>query len=155
MGEVRGEHNLGQLARQAFGSDAALLGFGTHAGTVAAASDWDAPMQVMRVNPSRPESVERLFHDACTLEPAAACSLLDLRGEGHRLAQAQEALEPARLERYIGVVYRPDTERWSHYAASSLARQYDGWTWFDRTRAIAALADGHGHGVPETWPFGV
>jgi protein-L-isoaspartate(D-aspartate) O-methyltransferase len=155
MGEVRGELNLGQLAREAFGGDAALLGFGTHAGTVAAASDWDAPMQVMQVNPSRPESVERLFHDACTIEPAAASALLDLRGDGHRHGQAREALEPARLERYIGVVYRPDTERWSHYAASSLARQYDGWTWFDRTRAIHALGDGHGRGVPETWPFGV
>jgi protein-L-isoaspartate(D-aspartate) O-methyltransferase len=155
MGEVRGEHNIGQLAREAFGTGAALLGFGTHAGTVAAASDWDAPMEVMRVNPSRPDSVERLFHDAVTLEPAAACSLLDLRGGGLRQDQARDALKPTRLERYIGVVYRPDTERWSHYAASSLARQYDGWTWFDRTRAVDALADGHGRGTPETWPFGV
>jgi protein-L-isoaspartate(D-aspartate) O-methyltransferase len=155
MGEVRGEHNLGQLAREAFGEDVALLGFGTHAGTVAAASDWDAPMQVMRVNPSRPDSVERLFHDAGTLEPAATCSLLDLRGDDRRHGQARDALAPARLERYIGVVYRPDTERWSHYAASSLSRQYDGWTWFDHTRAVDALADGHGRGVPETWPFGV
>ena len=155
MGEVRGELNLGQLAREAFGGDAALLGFGTHAGTVAAASDWDAPMQVMQVNPSRPESLERLFHDAGVLEPSAACSLLDLRGDGHRHHLAREALEPARLERYIGVVYRPDTERWSHYAASSLGRQYDGWTWFDRTRAVDALVDAHGRGVPDTWPFGL
>ncbi len=155
MGEVRGEHNIGQLAREAFGDGAALLGFGTHAGTVAAASDWDAPMQVMRVNPSRPDSVERLFHDAGTLEPAAACSLLDLRAAGHRHGEVRDALAPERLERYIGVVYRPDTERWSHYAASSLSRQYDAWTWFDRTRAVDALADGHGRGVPETWPFGV
>jgi protein-L-isoaspartate(D-aspartate) O-methyltransferase len=155
MGEVRGEHNLGQLAREAFGDAAVLLGFGTHAGTVAAASDWDAPMQVMRVNPSRPDSVERLFHDAGTLEPSAVCSLLDLRGDGRRHGQACDALAPTRLERYIGVVYRPDTERWSHYAASSLSRQYDGWTWFDHTRAVDAFADGHGRGVPETWPFGV
>jgi protein-L-isoaspartate(D-aspartate) O-methyltransferase len=155
MGEVRGELNLGQLAREAFGGDAALLGFGTHAGTVAAAPEWDAPMQVMQVNPSRPESVERLFHDAGVLEPAAACSLLDLRGDGHRHDLAREALGPTRLERYIGVVYRADTERWSHYAASSLGRQYDGWTWFDRTRAIDALGDGHARGMPETWPFGV
>ena len=155
MGEVRGELNLGQLAREAFGRDAALLGFGTHGGTVAAASDWDAPMQVIQVNPSRPESVERLFHDAGMLEPAATCSLLDMRGGDHRHDLAREALEPSRLERYIGVVYRPDTERWSHYAASSLGRQYDGWTWFDRTRAIDPLEDGHGRGVPETWPFGL
>lgn len=64
-------------------------------------------------------------------------------------------LAPSRLERYIGVVYRPGTERWSHYAASELALQYDGWTWFDTTSAAAALADGHGAGVPGTWPFGV
>jgi erythromycin esterase-like protein len=155
MGQVRGELNLGQLAREAYGGDAALLGFGTHAGSVAAARDWDAPMQVMQVKPSRPDSVERLFHDAGMLEPAAACSLLDLRGGDHRHELAREALAPPRLERYIGVVYRADTERWSHYAASSLGRQYDGWTWFDRTRAIDALSDGHGRGVPETWPFGV
>jgi protein-L-isoaspartate(D-aspartate) O-methyltransferase len=156
MGQVRGEHNLGQLCRQEWGGAAVLLGFGTHAGTVAAASDWDAPMQVMHVNPSRPDSVERLFHDACMLDRAAACSLLDLRGNPHyRSAQAKEALETSRLERYIGVVYRPDTERWSHYAASSLALQYDGWTWFDRTHAISPLGDGHAGGVPETWPFGV
>ncbi len=155
MGEVRGELNLGQLAREAYGGDAALLGFGTHAGTVAAARDWDAPMQVMQVKPSRPDSVERLFHDAGMLEPPAACSLLDLRGGDHRHELVREALAPARLERYIGVVYRADTERWSHYAASSLGRQYDGWTWFDRTHAIDALSDGHARGVPETWPFGV
>lgn len=149
MGRERGELNIGQLCREAWGTDAALLGFGTHAGTVAAADDWDAPMQVMDVNPSRPDSVERLFHDSDM--PHA---LLDLRaGDGDD--DAREALAPARLERYIGVVYRPDTERWSHYAASSLSRQFDGWTWFDRTAAITPLGDGHAPGIPETWPSGL
>jgi erythromycin esterase-like protein len=152
MGGARGELNVGQLCREAFGTGAALLGFGTHAGTVAAASDWDAPMEVMQVNPSRPDSIERSFHEAGT-----ACGLLDLRddAEGVERRRAREALLPPRLERYIGVVYRPDTERWSHYAASSLAQQYDGWTWFDQTRAITALADGHADGLPETWPSGM
>ncbi len=148
MGQVRGELNLGQLCRQAHGDEAVLLGFGTHGGTVAAASDWDAPMQVMQVNPSMAGSVERLFHDA-----GRPCGFIDLREGRH--PDAREALAPSLLERYVGVVYRPQTERWSHYAASSLARQYDGWIWFDQTRAITALSDGHGRGMPETWPFGV
>ena len=126
-----------------------MHGFGTHAGTVAAASDWDEPMQVMQVNPSRPDSVERLFHDTGLPQ-----SLLDLRG-GDGDEDARAALRPDRLERYIGVVYRPDTERWSHYAASSLSRQFDGWTWFDRTTAVTPLGDARAAGVPDTWPFGV
>ena len=152
MGQVREEHNIGQLCRQAHGTATALLGFGTHSGTVAAASDWDAPMQVMEVNPSRPDSIERNFHEA-----GVPRGLLDLRDDapGTERMRAREALLPARLERYIGVVYRPDTERWSHYSASSLAQQYDGWTWFDRTSAVAALSDGHGRGMPETYPFGM
>jgi protein-L-isoaspartate(D-aspartate) O-methyltransferase len=153
MGRERGELNIGQLCREALGDEAALLGFGTHGGTVAAASDWDEPMQVMRVNPSRPDSIERLFHD--TGMPHA---LLDLRAggeDGGGDEDARAALGPDRLERYIGVVYRPDTERWSHYAASSLSRQFDGWTWFDRTSAITPLGDGHATGIPETWPFGL
>jgi len=150
MGRERGELNIGQLCREAFGADAVLLGFGTHAGTVAAASDWDAPMQVMRVNPSRPGSVERLFHDTGLPQ-----SLLDMRDGGGGDDDARAALRPDRLERYIGVVYRPDTERWSHYAASSLSRQFDGWTWFDQTTAVTPLGAARAAGVPDTWPFGV
>jgi erythromycin esterase-like protein len=152
MGSVRGELNIGQLCREHHGpcdeGGAALIGFGTHAGTVAAASDWDAPMQVMQVNPSRPDSVERLFHDAGN----ARC-LLDLREGVH--PQPRMALQEPRLERFIGVIYRPDTERWSHYSASSLAMQFDAWTWFDRTSAVSALPSGHGAGMPDTYPFGL
>src|SRR2546421_3162263 len=64
MGRVRGELNLGELCRRRFGEQAAMIGFGTHAGTVAAASDWDGDMEVMEVRPSREDSVERQFHDA-------------------------------------------------------------------------------------------
>jgi erythromycin esterase-like protein len=152
MGSVRGELNIGQLCREHYGpcgeGGAALIGFGTHAGTVAAAIDWGAPMQVMDINPSRPDSIERLFHDAGN----ARC-LLDLREGIH--PQPRLALQEPRLERFIGVIYRPDTERWSHYSASSLPMQFDAWTWFDRTSAVSALPSGHGTGMPDTYPFGL
>ncbi len=158
MGRARGELNIGQLCREAFDTQAALIGFGTHAGTVAAASDWDAPMQVMSVNPSRADSYERLFHMAGEHAPGAARSLLDLReGELRESAhqQVRDALLSSRLERFIGVIYRPDTERWSHYATASLPLQFDAWTWFDRSSAVSALPAGHGTGMPDTYPFGL
>jgi protein-L-isoaspartate(D-aspartate) O-methyltransferase len=158
MGRARGELNIGQLCREAFDAQAVLIGFGTHAGTVAAASDWDQPMQVMQVKPSRADSFERLFHEAGGHAPGVARSLLDLRedasGEGQR-RQVRDALLPARLERFIGVIYRPDTERWSHYATASLPLQFDAWTWVDRTTAVSALPAGHGTGMPDTYPFGL
>jgi len=148
MGQVRGELNIGQLCRERHGDLARLVGFGTHAGTVAAASDWDAPLQVMEVKPSMAGSCERLF-----VEAGVPRCLFDLR-PGQHLPLRERLAEP-RLERFIGVVYRPETERWSHYAEAELSRQFDAWVWFERTQAITALADGHGEGVPETWPFGV
>ena len=147
MGRERGELNLGQLCREHFGRDAALIGFGTHTGTVAAASDWDAPMQVMPVKPSMPGSVERLFVDAG--EPRG---VLHLR-EGDTALRRELATE--RLERFIGVIYRPDTERWSHYAEASLPAQFDAYTWFEHTRALDALDGPRTGGMPDTYPFGV
>ena len=149
MGWSRGEHNIGQLVRQRWSEEAVLIGFGTHTGTVAAADDWDGPMRIKTVKPSMAGSVERLCHDA-----GAERFLLDLRGAEEGLASA---LAEPRLERYIGVIYRPATERWSHYADSSLSRQYDGWVWFDETRAVSALK---GPAVPagagdETFPSGL
>jgi erythromycin esterase-like protein len=149
MGMTRGEHNLGQLARQAWGEQVALIGQGTHAGSVAAAQDWDGDMEVMAVRPSRSDSYERLCHDT-----GVERFLLDLHPERH--VELRQQLRVPRLERYIGVIYRPDTERWSHYAESVLSRQYDAWLWFDETRAVTPLdaAQPHG-GTPETFPFGV
>jgi erythromycin esterase-like protein len=147
MGRARGEFNLGQLCREHFGREAALIGFGTHAGTVAAASDWDAPMRVMQVKPSMDGSIERLFHDAG--EP---CGVLHLRGAD---ASLRTGLAAERLERFIGVIYRPETERWSHYAEVSLPAQFDAYTWFDETRALDALDGPHAGGVPDLYPFGV
>lgn len=148
MGTVRDELNIGQLCRERFGADAALIGFGTHAGTVACASDWDAAMEVKDVVPSLPESYERLAHDA-----GVPRFLLDLRKGPHDHLRLQ--LIRPRLERFIGVIYRPETERWSHYSECSLARQFDAYAWFDRTAAVTPLPTAVRPGMPETYPFGL
>ena len=152
MGVIREELNLGQLARQAWGREAALIGFGTHGGTVACASDWDAPMEVKRINPSLSDSWEALSHAARTPP-----YLLDLRPGRHDDLRAHLA-EP-RLERFIGVVYRPDNERWSHYVDCKLSQQYDAWVWFDETTAITPSPvkpkPEHASGDEDTWPFGL
>jgi erythromycin esterase-like protein len=153
MGVVRGEVNLGQLVRERYGDEAALVGFGTHAGTVAAASRWDGPMRVMAVRPSLEGSYERLCHDAS--ERAGVPSfVLDLGEEAS--AELAGLLAPGRPERFIGVIYRPETEVLSHYAEASLPDQFDAYVWFDETRAVTALAEEPSReGMPETWPFGV
>ena len=147
MGAVREELNIGQLCREGCGDEAALIGFGTHAGTVAAATDWDGDMEVKRIRPSRADSYERLCHDA-----GVARFLLDLdRDEALR----RRLTEP-RLERFIGVIYRPETELTSHYADASLPRQFDAYVWFDETTAITPLGpEHHRPGMPETYPFGL
>src|SRR4029079_15136784 len=131
MGRVRDELNLGQLCRERFGDEAAMIGFGTHSGTVAAASDWGADMEVMTVQPSRPDSVERLFHDSGVRRGVL---MLD-----HN-AELERRLTEERLERFIRVIYRPDTELQSHYAAVELARHFDAYVWFDATRAVEPLS---------------
>lgn len=153
MGMNRGELNVGQLVKEKFGAKARLLGLGTHSGTVAAADDWDAPMKIKRVRPSLPESYERASHDA-----AVPRFLLDLR-EGEAGRELREALLEPRLERFIGVIYRPETERWSHYSQAILPRQFDGWVWFDETMAVTPLAGSRpvatSVGADETYPFGL
>jgi protein-L-isoaspartate(D-aspartate) O-methyltransferase len=149
MGRVRDEHNIGQLVRQRWGNQAALIGFGTHTGTVTAASDWDGDHEVKRVLPSRPDSYERACHDS-----GVARFLLDLAPGKHE-ALLRRLAEP-KLERFIGVIYRPQTERWSHYSQAELPAQFDAWCWFDETRAIEPLVAHEPHdGVPDTYPFGV
>jgi erythromycin esterase-like protein len=148
MGRARGEHNIGQLVRERWGDEAALIGFGTHAGTVTAAHDWDSPRQTKRVNPSRPDSYERQFHDS-----GIPRFLLDLRKANEAL---RRRLAEPRLERFIGVIYRPQTERWSHYSEAVLTDQFDAWVWFDETRALEALEGAEpDHGMADTYPFGV
>ncbi len=145
---ARGQHNVGQLCREAYGNDAYLIGFGTHTGTVAAASDWGDPMEVKEVRPSLPESWERLCHD--TRLPAFR---LPLRHPPSRVLD--ERLLDTRLERAIGVIYRPDTERASHYFKARLAEQFDEYIWFDRTRAVTPLNTRTLQGMPDTYPFGL
>jgi protein-L-isoaspartate(D-aspartate) O-methyltransferase len=145
---ARGEFNVGQLCRERFGKEAFLLGFGTDHGSVAAARDWDAPMQVMAVRSSHAESYERLFH-----ETGVPALLLPL-GPAAR-PEVRDELRPPRLERAIGVVYRPETELQSHYFQAVLPVQFDEYVWFDETQAVRALPASAREGVPDTYPFGV
>lgn len=141
-----GQTNLGELCRTAFGRDAVLIGQSTDRGEVAAADNWDEPMQVKSVLPSRADSWERLFLQAG--QPAA---LYDWRGPGR--AELRAALLEPRLERAIGVIYRPRTERVSHYFHAELGEQFDAWLWFEETRAVKPLHGPSEPGVPDTWPF--
>jgi erythromycin esterase-like protein len=145
MGRRRGELNVGQLARERWPGSAALVGFTTYEGTVTAASNWDAPAERKRVRPALEGSCEALFHDAG--EPRF---LLDLtRGEAAR------ALRQPLLERAIGVIYRPETERASHYFEASLAEQFDAVIHIDETRAVEPLERTPGWELgepPETYP---
>jgi len=145
---ARGELNVGQLCRERFGNDAFLLGFGTDHGTVAAADDWGGPMRHMAVRPAHAKSYERLFHEA-----GVPALLLPVG----RLArpEVREELRPPRLERAIGVIYRPETELQSHYFQAVLPDQFDEYVWFDETEAVHALPAPPAEGVPDTYPFGV
>ena len=147
MGQVRQQHNVGQLTRQAHGDEAYLVGFGTDHGTVAAASDWGGPMEVKQVRPAHSRSYERLCHDSG--EPNF---LLPLR---HAATELRGELGEERLERAIGVIYRPETELQSHYFHASLPRQFDEYVWLDETRAVTPLTAKAAEGMPDTFPFGV
>jgi protein-L-isoaspartate(D-aspartate) O-methyltransferase len=145
---VRGEHNVGSLCRAKLGEDVFVVGFGTNSGTVAAAPGWDEPMQVMSVQPALPESYESLLH----LSEVPAC-LLQLRHP--RREPIREELSWPRIERAIGVVYRPDTELQSHYFQAVLPNQFDEYIWFDHSSAVTALAPEVPAGMPDTYPFGL
>lgn len=156
-----GQLTLGQLVRQqhAAHGDALLLGFTTHEGSVAAAADWDAPVEFKQVLPSRPDSVERLLHDAGR-EAGFERFWLPLTQAAGAPAALQEAMAARRLERAIGVIYRPDTERLSHYFEAALSRQFDAVVHFDRTQALHPLEGAEGWrrepaSQAETWPSGL
>lgn len=145
---ARGEFNIGQLARQEYGDAAYIIGFGTDHGTVAAASEWGGPMEIKQVQPSHIDSYERVFHDVKTDN-----FLLPLRYPLQEITR-QKLLEE-RLERAIGVIYRPETELQSHYFYASLPRQFDEYIWFDETRAVEPIARKTTKGILDTFPFGV
>jgi len=141
-----GQHNIGQLCREMFGDEVYAIGQGTDSGTVAAASDWEGPLEIKSVVPAHVDSYERLMHRA-----ELGAFLLPL---GRRAAtRVTEVLTPVRLERAIGVIYRPETERWSHYFEACLPRQFDEWIWFDRTTAIRPLGPGAVAGHETAHPF--
>ncbi|HSU19529.1 MAG TPA: erythromycin esterase family protein, partial [Acidobacteriaceae bacterium] len=148
MGRM-GEINLGQLARQQYGSSTFLLGFTTYSGEVTAASNWDEPAERKIVRRALPTSIEALLHST-----GLGDFLLPLRDAGVR-----EALASPMLERAIGVIYRPQTERASHYFEAKLPEQFDAVIHIDRTRALIPLETTvswqRGEEVPETYPTAV
>jgi protein-L-isoaspartate(D-aspartate) O-methyltransferase len=143
---VRGQLNVGHLCRKQFGDAAYLIGFGTDHGTVAAAHEWDGRMEVMPVRPAHPRSYERLCHDS-----GVPAFLLPLRAPKREAVRAE--LEPPRLERAIGVVYRPDTELQSHYFHATLPHQFDEYIWFDETRAVPPVTDAEARRYSLAHPF--
>jgi protein-L-isoaspartate(D-aspartate) O-methyltransferase len=151
---ARGELNVGQLCRAKLGQAVFIVGFGTDHGTVAAASSWGGEMEIKEVRPSLETSYERLCHDS-----EVPAFFLHLREPQRR--SVRDELLASRLERAIGVIYRPDTELASHYLRACLPRQFDEYVWLDETRAVEALALPRGHqadkglDVPETFPFGL
>lgn len=142
-----GEFNIGELCRTAFGNDAALIGMATDRGEVAAADNWDEPMQIKEVRPSRPDSWEQLF-----LRTGIAASLTTWRDD----ASLRQALARPRLERAIGVIYRPATERQSHYFQAILSEQFDALIWLEQTTAVTPIGPQliDDQIVPDTYPFG-
>jgi erythromycin esterase-like protein len=145
-----GEFNIGQLCRTTYGNDAVLIGFGTDTGTVAAASDWGGEMEIKTVQPARHDSYEHAFR-----RTGLARTLTDWRGRQGDKAVLATLLSTPLLERAIGVVYRPETERMSHYFEAVLAEQFDAFVWFEQTKAVTPLGREAPHGAPETWPFGL
>jgi protein-L-isoaspartate(D-aspartate) O-methyltransferase len=143
---ARGQLNVGQLCRENHGDGAYLVGFGTDHGTVAAASSWGEPMRVMRVRASHPESYERLCHDSEV--PAFRLAL-----RSPRRSEVRAELGPARLERAIGVVYRPETELQSHYFHAKLPQQFDEYVWFDETHAVRPVTSEEAAKLPPGHPF--
>jgi erythromycin esterase-like protein len=145
----RGEWNVGQLMRDRYAGDAVRVGFSTHHGWVTAATDWEEPPQRKRVRDGLQGSWEDVFHQT-------GCSrfLLALKGN----AALQKLAAPLRLQRAIGVIYRPQTERQSHYFHTRLSGQFDAMIHIDATSALEPLDKGPVWSTgeaPETFPSGI
>lgn len=148
MGQA-GEFNVGQLVRQRYGRDAVLIGFSTYGGTVTAASSWGGPAERKRVRPALADSYESLFHDV-----GVGGFMINLRDS----SSASAGLRQPMLERAIGVIYLPETERVSHYFHARLSDQFDAVLHFDETRAVEPLertGEWEVGEVPETFPSGM
>jgi erythromycin esterase-like protein len=142
-----GEFNIGELCRNAFRDKAVLIGFGTDRGTVVAASDWDAAAEIKAVLPAREDSYEFLFRKSGLAR--------SLTGFDRISRELRDMLIGPRLERAIGVVYRPETEFLSHYFEATLPDQFDAYIWFEETHAVMPLSAEHTNGLLETYPFGL
>jgi erythromycin esterase-like protein len=145
---ARGEWNVGQLVREKYANNSVLIGFTTYAGTVTATSNWDEAAQLKKVRPALENSYELLFH-----ETGLERFFLNLQD-----SETKELLARPRLERAIGVIYRPETERLSHYFDAYLSEQFDGVIHFDKTRAVEPLdkiAGWKHDDAPETFPEGL
>ena len=146
---ARGEFNVGQLVRERFGGESFGIGFTTNTGTVTAASDWGGVAERKRVRPALKGSYEELFHAV-----GLPRFWIDLRARN----EATALLREERLERAIGVIYRPETERFSHYFEARLADQFDAVIHLDETRALEPLernSESDTGELPETYPFRV
>lgn len=144
----RGELNLGQIMRSRFQSDVFLIGFTTYTGTVAAASEWDAPVEHKHIRPALDGSYEDLFHKTQVPD-----FLLTFRDH-----EVSAELETSRLERAIGVIYLPESERVSHYFHAELSHQFDALIHLDTTHAVMPLektSEWEKDKVPETYPYGL
>lgn len=151
MGWRRGELNLGQLARERWPHDTFIVGQTTYAGRVTASDDWDAPARTKTVRPGLEGSLEALLHGVS--ESGAGDFWLDLKER-----EVADRLREERLQRFIGVIYAPQTERASHYVHTRPARMYDALLHFDQTAALVPLdrapGDSPAHEVPDTFPTG-
>lgn len=145
MGE-RGELNIGQLCRVRFREHLVAIGFATDRGQVIAADDWGAPPRVKDIIPARSDSWERVMRDT-----RLSRALLDWSND----LPLRDVLGLRRLERAIGVIYRPESERWSHYFDAHLGQQFDAMVWFEETTPVKPLAGAPPEGAPDIYPFGL
>ena len=143
-----GQTNVGHLCRDRFGQAAYLIGQGTDHGTVAAAANWDESVDFMHVRPAYPGSFESLFH-----ESGVKAFLLPFRKP--RKSDVREELAASRLERAIGVVYRPDTELASHYFHAQLSRQFDEFIWVDQSHSLHPVTPAEARRLAPDHPFAI
>ncbi len=146
---LRGEYNIGQLVRASHDAGALLVGFSTCRGTVRASSDWDAPDEVKNIVEPLAGSYEQIFNHV-----GGGKFFLDLRADN----TATDMLQEHRLLRAIGVVYKPETERYSHYVYSCLPKQFDFIIHLNHTTAVEPIETiphiHHGE-MDETYPSGM
>ena len=144
----RGEYNLGYLCKQELDIPSYSIGFGTNDGTVAAVSNWDEEMQIKHIKPAISKSYEYLFHQVTV--PNFLLNLNKIQS-----SYVNKTLSIPRLERAIGVIYRPETELASHYFQATLPKQFDEYIWINTTQAVTPIEAEQLKGLPDTYPFGL